>query len=270
MASVYPGSLDSLATNKGDATDETSGSPTGGTAGDHAAHHNNLADAINKIEAELGTDPSGAAATVAAALAAKVDTGDSRLSDQRTPLDGSVTLAKAASSLLAEIEYAYSTYKRVVVGAGYGNPNATGTWVWLPSTSLIAQGSSAAALGEFGFDPASYSAGTRTVKLRLRATVKTNAVAPGASVTVTVGLFPTTQAAAVSGSHASLTLGTVVTGSQPTAQGPLTANSSTDFDSGDFTAPSAGKYAIGVVVGGAAFASGATCVVGARLDVRQV
>lgn len=61
MASSYPGGLDSFATNKANAT---------ATVTDHPAHHNDLADAINKIEAELGTNPSGAAASVAAAIAA--------------------------------------------------------------------------------------------------------------------------------------------------------------------------------------------------------
>lgn len=50
MASNYPGALDSLATNKSDATT---------MATDHAAHHNDLADAVNKIESELGVNPSG-------------------------------------------------------------------------------------------------------------------------------------------------------------------------------------------------------------------
>jgi hypothetical protein len=50
MASVYPGGLDSFATNKADATT----TPT-----DHPTHHNDLADAVNKIEAELGVDPAG-------------------------------------------------------------------------------------------------------------------------------------------------------------------------------------------------------------------
>ena len=50
MASVYPGGLDSFATNKGNATH---------TANDHPTHHNDLADAINKIEAAIGTDPAG-------------------------------------------------------------------------------------------------------------------------------------------------------------------------------------------------------------------
>lgn len=62
MASAYPGSIDTLATNKADATT---------TATDHAAHHNNMADAINKVEGELGTDPSGSFATVAARFASE-------------------------------------------------------------------------------------------------------------------------------------------------------------------------------------------------------
>lgn len=50
MASNYPTSLDSIATNKTDALPATN---------DHATHHNDLADAVNKIEAELGINPSG-------------------------------------------------------------------------------------------------------------------------------------------------------------------------------------------------------------------
>lgn len=60
MASAYPGGLDTFATNKADATV---------TATDHPGHHNDLADAVNKIEAELGINPSGASATVLARLA---------------------------------------------------------------------------------------------------------------------------------------------------------------------------------------------------------
>jgi hypothetical protein len=59
MASAYPGGLDNFATNKANAT----ATPT-----DHPGHHNDLADAVNKIEAELGIDPAGASATVVARL----------------------------------------------------------------------------------------------------------------------------------------------------------------------------------------------------------
>lgn len=61
MASSYPSSLDALATNKADAT---------AMATDHKGHHNDLADAVNKIEAELGVLPKGSALTVSARVAA--------------------------------------------------------------------------------------------------------------------------------------------------------------------------------------------------------
>lgn len=59
MASNYPGAIDTLATNKTDSTV---------AAGDHAPHHNDLADAVNKIEGALGTNPQGTSATVKARL----------------------------------------------------------------------------------------------------------------------------------------------------------------------------------------------------------
>jgi hypothetical protein len=59
MASAYPGALDTFATNRVDATV---------SATTHALDHNNANDALNKIEGELGINPSGAFATVAARL----------------------------------------------------------------------------------------------------------------------------------------------------------------------------------------------------------
>lgn len=62
MASNYPAALDTIPTNKLDVTGQGSG--------DHAGHHNTMADAINKIEAELGVNPSGSFATLVLRLAA--------------------------------------------------------------------------------------------------------------------------------------------------------------------------------------------------------
>lgn len=69
MASAYPGALDNFPTTR---VDETPMATT------HAADHDNANDAINKIEAELGVNPSGALATVVARLNA-VDTSISNL-----------------------------------------------------------------------------------------------------------------------------------------------------------------------------------------------
>lgn len=60
MASSYPSGLDAVPTNKADSTVMVT---------DHAAHHNDLADAVNKIEAELGTSPKAGFTSVKARIA---------------------------------------------------------------------------------------------------------------------------------------------------------------------------------------------------------
>lgn len=59
MASLYPGALDSFSTAHADGVSEVI----------HAVDVNNLADAVNKIEAELGINPSGAYADLLGRLA---------------------------------------------------------------------------------------------------------------------------------------------------------------------------------------------------------
>ncbi len=61
MASSYPGSLDSFDTI---ASDKKTSDAVGGRT--HRQMHNDLGDAIEAVQAELGTDPAGAYATVKA------------------------------------------------------------------------------------------------------------------------------------------------------------------------------------------------------------
>jgi hypothetical protein len=84
MPSSYPGGLDSLATDKTDATT---------SATDHPTHHNDLADAVNKIESELGINPSSSETTVAARFAA-IDTAVTG----KQPLDSDLTAVAALST----------------------------------------------------------------------------------------------------------------------------------------------------------------------------
>lgn len=74
MASGYPTVLDNFAANKQDDIDSKSGVDLGvsTTTGDHAQHHNDLADAVNKIEAELGTDAAGTFTDVKTRLNARL------------------------------------------------------------------------------------------------------------------------------------------------------------------------------------------------------
>ena len=65
MASNYPGSLDTFDTI---ASDKKTSDSVGGRT--HRAMHNDLGDAIESIQGELGTNPSGSDATVAARLTA--------------------------------------------------------------------------------------------------------------------------------------------------------------------------------------------------------
>jgi hypothetical protein len=95
MASLYPGGLDSLQTTHVDNVGELI----------KAADVNDLADAVNKVEAELGVDPSGSAATVAARLASVVGASSVgvNVKDYGALLDGvtddSAAVAAARSAL---------------------------------------------------------------------------------------------------------------------------------------------------------------------------
>ena len=67
MASNYPGSLDSFDTI---ASDKKTSDSVGGRT--HRQMHNDLGDAVEAVQAELGTDPAGSYATVKARLDALV------------------------------------------------------------------------------------------------------------------------------------------------------------------------------------------------------
>jgi superoxide dismutase len=100
MPSNYPTGLDALATNLADATT---------MATTHKDHHNNLADAVNKIEAELGTNPKGTYADVAARL-----NGGSRsfFGARIWSLGDSITIATAATRPPATRSTATATGRR--------------------------------------------------------------------------------------------------------------------------------------------------------------
>ncbi len=111
MASTYPATLDTFATNRADATV---------MATTHAADHNNENDAINKIEAELGLLPKGTYATVAARL-----TGLQTLVPARTQSGTTYTLALTDAGLVIEFTSATAVALTVPLNASIAFPVGT-------------------------------------------------------------------------------------------------------------------------------------------------
>lgn len=99
MASSYPGALDSF-------TNPTATDSLNSATVPHATQHANANDAIEAIQAELGTDPAGAAATVKARFEAIEATGwvtSTRILDG-TIVDGDINAAAAiAQSKVANL-----------------------------------------------------------------------------------------------------------------------------------------------------------------------
>ena len=86
-----------------------------------------------------------------------------------------------------------------------------------------------------------------TTKLRISATISTNAAAPGCSFTF--GLYPITR----NGGGAltiTWTIGTVISGSQVAQFVTPALNTLTNTKGTDFAIPAAGMYAIGVITSG--------------------
>jgi hypothetical protein len=143
-----------------------------------------------------------------------------------------------------DYEFAFSTYRTLARGwcatlagsAGintYLVPLAGGTPTVAPQNY--------AGFG-FYFDPADWTANTRVNKLRLRAQLLTNTVAPATNVTV--GLYPIATYGGTSGNQPTIaSLGAVVASSTVTFATPG-ASSQNQGNSGDFTAPTAGFYVL--------------------------
>lgn len=111
MASAFPGSLDSFATNHADNTGEVI----------HAVDVNNLADAVNKIEAELGVNPSTASYTTVAAAITALIAATAAAGIPATIADGAPTTLQQG---FLYFETAASGTKVVGLWVGTSNVNA--------------------------------------------------------------------------------------------------------------------------------------------------
>jgi hypothetical protein len=175
------------------------------------------------------------------------------------------------NSIEDDYEAAFSLYRTLLVGTS----RAVATDITGATKGLLVVGDlaitspSPTSAGFQGapwhFDPADVAAAGRTAKLRLSASIITNAVAPG--ITMTVGLYPVTPSYGSSGSFTTWTYGTVVAGS--TLAPAPGANANASATSGDFTAPAAGFYVAAVAFSGA-LAAGAAVEFAWQLQFRQV
>lgn len=182
---------------------------------------------------------------------------------------GSVSREMLSAAALADIEYAFNSYKVITEGRSYiGNGTAAASLLHTSGTQVMTlTGGNLGSMAGFGFDPADHAAGARAVKLRLRSRVWVNNVSPGVARTIQPAMwaFNNAASAVVAGSIS----GSPLIGSTPAAQTIATSDSLT-FDSGDFTAPAASTYAIGVILAGGAIATSSYVTVLSRLLVRQI
>ena len=174
------------------------------------------------------------------------------------------TDAPAARSTLGLTTY--RNIQQVTGGAtGLGSVSTTKTIFGADGVLMMTGAAYARAPVIVYLDDADYLETGGTLKLRLRAQLLCNATAP--AITVTFGLYPITAAAGGSG-VLSETIGTVVSGSTVAFTTP-SASSQNQGNSGDFTVPADGYYAIGVV-GSGTQAANSYLGMTAQLQVRTV
>lgn len=140
-----------------------------------------------------------------------------------------------------------------------GSAFALGTYIMYETGAAILA-SAGSAFGAFYLDPADYIA----QKLRVRAWVTTNAVAPGQ--TFTFHLYPVATRNGASGARPGIaTVGTSVTNVAITTPG---ASAQVQGASTDTAFPAAGFYCLAFVLGGATAANSLE-EIGCRLDARN-
>lgn len=180
--------------------------------------------------------------------------------------DGAITADKLAASLNPNLSY--STYKQlldrssVLVSLGaFSNYLMLGVGYMDPVSPSAGSSSFAA---EY-IDPSIYGVVGRTTKFNLGVSMGTNATAIAGNLTF--GLNPVTAFAGGSG-LITATVGSAIAGSIVSFTTPSSSNKFY-LESGDFTAPAAGYYAITVTKTGATV-SGSSVGIRANLRVRQV
>lgn len=188
----------------------------------------------------------------------------------KTFTNGGSLLPSDLNTMQDDYEGAYGFKKQLHSGSTRLDAATAGTYLLGSGTggAGIAASNAAAGLAVFYLNPVDYeesSVNKRTVKLIVQGTCLINAVAP--TVNYTIGLYPVSAAGGAE-NVVSITLGTVVSGStcafNAEAKETLTQVSSTAF-----VCPSAGMYALAVVVSGAVAAKSSAALRG-TLQLQQI
>lgn len=165
-------------------------------------------------------------------------------------LEAGTALANLASASVTDAKLASpnnSAYRLVFQSQSVCRLDlAAGTYA-LDGVNALKSGNnlSSAALAFFYFDDADYTVAGKTQKLRLRAQIAVNETK--AAIKFTFGLYPITVAGGAD--ECKVTLGTVVSGSTVEINEPA-ASTVTSAAGSDFTIPSDGAFALGVVTSG--------------------
>lgn len=180
----------------------------------------------------------------------------------KTFANSGTLLATDLNSVQDDYERLFSIQKQVQASR-VGSP----TQVQVTGAATFMVGSGLQPLAPIYLDPADYAAGARTVKLRLRVWVVTNAVAPAINFAFALQLITGTSSAAGS-PITTITYAAAISGSSVAINAPG-ASSFNQAASSAFNFPAAGVYAITVASSGAP-AAGATFNCHGRLEVTQV
>jgi hypothetical protein len=150
MASAYPGGLDTFDTTITDVALNDAGQA-------HITIHSDIADALNKIEGELGTNPSQAEATVAALTA--------KMADKTIVTTKGDLLAASAASTLVRVGVGTDgqilTADAAATGGVAWTASPSGTFAWTAYTPASITGWAATPTVDFRY----LRIGTKTVLL---------------------------------------------------------------------------------------------------------
>lgn len=206
--------------------------------------------------------------TLTAGQPENVNQLNSNLAAVATVLNGSVDATNLATSAKpVTIRGPYQTISEATFGVLTSALVSTAT-IYLPTMAATAKsGDSLTTTSPYvllPFDPAAYAVSGLTLRLRVVASLATNATAP--AMNFTYGLYPVTVAGGASA--VVVTAGTVTSGSTVTRTTPSASTGYTDASS-DFAAPSAGVYALGFAAS-AQMAGNSGAVASIRLEYHHV